>query len=140
MSMLVETEIGIRGRTDRRYVYNNGYEALLIEKEWGYINRDHRGLELFVFQHNRPYSDDPILRDFHKGLSEFEAQKILKEVQSLPMLSGLAGALKHWEEYFLEDDCDWADEIAAILRKAGEDLGLEGITMEPEFYHKDEGI
>ena len=117
MLMLVETKIGLKGRTDRRYVYNNGHEALLVE---------------------RPYSDEPILRDFHKGLSEFEAQKILKEVQSLPMLSGLAGALKHWEEYFLEDDCDWADEIAAILRKAGEDLGLEGVTMEPEFYHKDE--
>ena len=53
------------------------------------------------------------------------------------MLSGLAYALKHWEQYFLEDDCDWADEIAEILRKAGEDLGLEGVTMEPEFYHKE---
>ena len=133
--MLVETKIGIRGRTDRRYVYNNGHEALLIERDWGY---DDRGLELVVYQYHRPYSDAPIVRDIHTGLSEFEAQKILKEVQSLPMLSGLAYALKHWEEYFLEDDCDWADEIASILRKAGEDLGLEGVTMEPEFYHKEE--
>ena len=133
--MLVKTEIGIRGRTDRRYVYNNGREALLIERDWGY---DDRGLELVVYQYHRPYSDAPIVRDIHTGLSEFEAQKILKEVQSLPMLSGLAFALKHWEQYFLEDDCDWADEIAAILRKAGEDLGLEGVTMEPEFYHKEE--
>ena len=54
------------------------------------------------------------------------------------MLSGLAFALKHWEEYFLANDDDWTDEIANILQKAGEDLGLEGVTMEPEFYHKDE--
>lgn len=133
--MLVETVIGIRGRTDRKYVYNNGYEALLIERDWGY---DDRGLELIVSQYQRPYSYKPLVRDIHTRLSEFEAQKILKEVQSLPMLSGLAYALKHWEEYFLADDCDWADEIAAILRKAGEDLGLEGVTMEPEFYHKEE--
>ena len=51
--MLVETIIGIRGRTDRRYVYNNGHEALLIEREWGY---DDRGLELIVSQYQRPYS------------------------------------------------------------------------------------
>ena len=133
--MLVETEIGIRGRTDRRYVYNNGHEALLIERDWGY---DDRGLELVVYQYHRPYSDAPIVRDIHTGLSEFEAQKILKEVQAFPMLSGLAFALKDWEEYFIDSDADWADEIAAILRKAAEDLGLKGVTMETEFYHKEE--
>ena len=135
MLMLVETKIGLKGRTDRRYVYNNGHEALLVEREWGYYDR---GLELIVYQYNRPYSDEPLTYDYHIGLSEFEAQKILKEVQSLPMLSGLAGALKHWEEYFLANDDDWTDEIANILQKAGEDLGLEGVTMEPEFYHKEE--
>jgi len=135
VSMLVKTEIGIRGRTDRRYVYNNGHEALLIERDWGY---DDRGLELVVYQYHRPYSDAPIVRDIHTGLSEFEAQKILKEVQAFPMLSGLAFALKHWEEYFIDSDDDWTDEIADILQKAAEDLGLKGVTMETEFYHKDE--
>ena len=76
--MLVETKTGLKGRTDRRYVYNNGHEALLVEREWGY---DDRGLELVVYQYNRPYSDEPLTYDYHIGLSEFEAQKILKEVR-----------------------------------------------------------
>jgi len=60
--MLVETKIGLKGRTDRRYVYNNGHEALLIEREWGY---DDRGLELIVYQYNRPYSDEPFTYAYH---------------------------------------------------------------------------